>query len=372
MSEVIVNSNVNPLRSGPVVCAVGTDYQIMVPVKKKVLMSVTVGGKEYFNHCGGAKLSDTPVQRFTVPMAELNKAKSYTITYETVFERLAYSCVKSPKKSITYSFKPITKKTGINIYLASDCHGKGKEAVCAASFFGDDLDLLILNGDVSSSSETIPQIMLPYDIAYKVTKGEKPCIITRGNHDLRGKYAEQLTALMPNRNGTAYYTVNLGPMNFLVLDCGEDKPDDHEEYSGTAAFHQMRLCETEFIEDCCKKFKPGKFNYRFVVVHAPFQCAYWPPFNIENDIYTRWCEVISEKYKPNLLLGGHVHKTAVWHRGGEGYDRDLACDTVVGGRPINEPESNFIGTAITLNPGKAEIRFTDKRKNIIGSETVDF
>ena len=69
------------LRSGPVVCCVQDAYQILVPVNVPVLMSVIVGDTEYVNHVGGVRVSDAPVQRFTVPQAALDAAGAYTLVY---------------------------------------------------------------------------------------------------------------------------------------------------------------------------------------------------------------------------------------------------------------------------------------------------
>jgi 3',5'-cyclic AMP phosphodiesterase CpdA len=58
--------------------------------------------------------------------------------------------------------------------------------------FGDDIDLLVLNGDISDHSSSVQNISMIYQIASGITEGRRPCIYSRGNHDMRGAFAEHL------------------------------------------------------------------------------------------------------------------------------------------------------------------------------------
>lgn len=360
------------LRSGPVVCPVGKNYIISVPVKKKCLMSVIVGANEYFNHSNGIKRSDVKVQTFTVPKTILDKAGKYSIRFCEVIKRLPYECIKGPEVVYDYNFRPLIKTDDIHMYYLSDCHGIRKEAVMAAEYFDNDLDILILNGDVSSSCATVNEVMLPFDIAYAVTKGELPCIITRGNHDLRGKYSEQLEYLMPTDSGRSYYSVDLGALWFLVLDCGEDKLDTHREYSGTAAFHQMRMDETAFIRSLISsgEYRSEQIRHRIVLSHVPFhfrntdECRGERPFDIEDDIYREWCGLLNDNVAPDLAIAGHYHKSEICRAEDEENYRKLHCDTIIAGRP-DAPNKNMYGAAITICDGGVHVAFTDKNKNVI-------
>lgn len=377
------NKSSGILRNGPVVCAVGENYHIMVPVKKKVLMSVVVGDKVYANHSNGIRRTDVPVQKFIVPQKVLDSAKKYTLVYEEMIVRMAYNCIKGAKGEIEYSFKPLEKNNNINIYHISDSHGLLKESVDAASFFGDELDLLILNGDIASSSSKLSDILLTYDIAFNVTKGEIPCIISRGNHDLRGKMAEKLDMLMPVQHGNSYYSVKFNSLWLLLLDCGEDKLDSHKEYSSTVACHQFREEETAFLEsiadDAKKEYDRENVKYKIVVSHVPFyhdntgECRGERPFNIEKELYTRWCDILREKIKPHFYLAGHIHRCEVCEAGGKYDSKGINSPVVFGGKPINDtPEKAMNGAAITLSGNCAEIRFTDSMKNILSEEKIEF
>ena len=106
----------------PVVCAVGKSYVICVPVDCEVLMSAEVDGKTYYCHSNGVRISDTRVQKFTVPSDILNRAKKYKITYEIINERQPYFCDKQAPISVEYNFRPVEKENGINYQTGFAVH----------------------------------------------------------------------------------------------------------------------------------------------------------------------------------------------------------------------------------------------------------
>ena len=357
------------LYADPTVCAVEDYYLIAVPVRKKVLMHVEIGGKRFFNHSNGVRVSDTCVQMFKVPSALLNEHKEYKIYFKQIYKRLAYSVSTGEEQALTYKFKPLEKTENINICHISDTHGQRKAPFGCGSFFGDDLDLLILNGDISSSTERMSQVILPYQIASDITKGEIPVIISRGNHDLRGENAEKLDKLLPTANGKSYYTVSLGEISFLVTDCGEDKVDEHREYGGTAAYHGFREEETEFIRSVAEKDGFLNKKYRFVISHIPFPIRNtnpWgsekAPFDIENDIYDEWTALVNESFKPQFFFGGHYHEIELIRKDSERNTRKVCCDILLGSKP--EGKTDFIGACVTVNRNCCLIRFVDKNRKV--------
>ena len=367
------------LRAGPVVCAVDREYRIMVPVNCETLMSVIVNGKEYFCHSNGVRRSRCAVQRFTVPMEELDAAKAYTLRYQRVISRQAYACLKGPVNQKTYAFRPLSEKEKVNVYVLSDTHGIRQEAIGAGSFFRDDLDLLILNGDISSSCMTEDEAMLPYDIAYGVTGGSVPCIITRGNHDLRGKFSEELHEWLPSQNGRTYYQVALGPLLLLVLDCGEDKNDGHREYGGTAAFHAMRMEETEFLHRIAHNREdhlPQNIKCKLVVSHIPVpyrdhgsskgEC----PFDIENEIYSEWVDILNASFRPDLYIAGHLHRSELWQPDSPKNERRLDCPVLIAGVPVHGRQPDCIGAALTITDKEITVQFTEKTNSVIRTETI--
>lgn len=364
------------IKFGPVVCAVGTDYVIMVPVKKRCIMSVKINDRIFFNTVNGIKLTSCRIQRFVVPACLLDEAGKYTVTAQGI------QCgdKTTESESITYNFKPVSDKKSINIYHISDTHGLFKEPVKAADKFRGDIDLLILNGDISSSSNKFSDILLNYKIAFAVTKGEFPCLIIRGNHDLRGEQSQFLDRLLPTADGKPYYLTSLKNLDILVLDCGEDKEDSHREYDNIAAFHEMRLRETAFLKDCLASYDATDSECkRLIISHIPFNyvnnglCKGERPFNIENEIYNEWTCAVNEFYKPDLYIVGHMHDTVIWEPDNINNHRGLNCHTVIASEPFKEPCARKMHSCfIELKKTSAKIVFNDSDGIILSETEIEY
>ena len=372
----MMRSNKKQMNIHPVVCAEGNYYMICIPVSKKALMSVFVNGEEFTNDKCGVKISSCYVQKFEIPKKTLDLAKEYTVTYEIIY-REAYCSKKEPPVSQTFAFYPIVKSEDIHIYHLSDVHGRESAAIRAGGFFSEKLDLLVLNGDISSSTQTAGESLLPLKIAYAITHGERPCIITRGNHDLRGKYAERIGEFYPLCNEKFYYTVKLGPIWCLILDCGEDKNDDHREYAGTIAFHKYRQKETEFIrtviENAEREYQADDVRFKCVISHIPFMHTDYDPekgiheFDIEIDTYTDWVKMLNNEIKPDFGLFGHVHQVGVLEGSGKYNSKGFSAPIILGGKPEN---NTVYGCALTLNENTAEILFTDDTHSVVSSGII--
>ncbi len=366
------------LKTYPCVCAVRKNYEICIPVSENVLMKINVGDRTFYCHNNGVRISSSDIQKFIVPMDILDKAGKYTVEYEVMVNRGSYHCDKEPAVKLEFDFQPVKDKEKINIYHLSDVHGLGESAVKTGSYFGDELDLLILNGDISSSSDTVDEVILPFIIAGEITKGKIPVIISRGNHDLRGKFAEKLPEYMPDDKGKSYYPVSVGPLWCVLLDCGEDKNDSHREYSGTVCCHQFRLEESDMLkeitENAEKEYKNEKVKYKFVLSHVPFSYNNREdekdnfPFDIEHEIFSDWCRFARDDIKADFMLSGHLHSLSVEKENSPLDNKGLNIPVIIGGSP-DQKNNNVIGSAITLTKNNVTVLFTDKDKKIKGENS---
>lgn len=353
----------------PTVCPVRDTYQIMVPVSCEIFLSVKIGENEYFSHINGIRISTAPIQRITVPMEELDKAKKYTLVCRKVIERKPYFTETEDAYEIEYNFRPVEKTEGIEIYQIADVHGWADNAIAAAKLLNKEYDVLLINGDIANYSDTIDDLMTPYKIASGVTGGEYPCIISRGNHDLRGNYAAQLADFMPGDNGKSYYTFRLGCMWCILADTGEDKNDICASYGHSIACHQFRREETKMIEETVKS---GEYNaegikYRFVISHVPFTTPKKGEFNIEVDLFKKWAQLLKENVKPQLMLCGHEHATYVSYPGDSQDAIGHPC-TVLIGSDVNYEGEYYTGMGITVNEDGAKVVFNTNHEIL---ETLD-
>ena len=361
------------MKTAPAVFAVGHSYQIMVPVNCDTLFWVTVNGRDYYDHSNGIIRSAVRMHRVSVPMQELDAAGAYTVHSRKIIERKPYFTTTEEPESVTYPFHPLPQAGPLRMYHMSDTHGNFENPAGAARILGDDADLLILNGDVPDHSGDVKHFDLIYRLCESVTGGSKPCIFSRGNHDTRGFFAENLEDYTPTDNGRSYFTFRLGRLWGIVLDCGEDKPEEHEAYGHTNCCHAFRLEETEFLHRAAaeKEYEAPGIEYRLVIVHHPFTHLLKAPFDIEQDIYREWAKVLRDEIHPNLMLSGHLHTYEVSQIGGRLDDFGQACPVIVGSTPIGgkmEP-LDYIGCAITLQGREVTAVFDNSRCEVLKEET---
>lgn len=362
------------LKTAPVVFAVGKEYQIMVPVNRPTVMWVRVGKKEYFDDSNGILRSDVSVHRMCVPMDILNGEKKYTICYREVFERKPYFSETSEIFEEEYNFKPVENDNPV-CYHISDAHGRIETPVKAEKEFErlyGKIDFLILNGDVIDHSGEIEKFDNIYEIASQITNGAIPVVFSRGNHDTRGIYAENIEEYTPCENGNSFFTFRLGTVWGIVIDCGEDKVDTNEEYGNTICCHAFRLRETKFIENVIanaeNEYKADGVKHIIAVGHVPFTRKMGGIFDIEPEIYKNWGKLLKENIKPEIMICGHLHGNFVAYPGEESDIHGHPCPIAI----ISKPEDDrFIAGGVFFGNDKITVSYNDSDGGILTKEIIE-
>lgn len=356
------------LKTSPAVFAVGNNYQIMVEVTKESLFSVKIGEDEYFDESNGIMNSLADIHRVSVPMEKLDNAKEYIVCVRPLIERKPYFTETDEVIKYTYRFNPVPNEN-VRIYHLSDTHNRIEEPIEAVKTFGD-IDLLILNGDIIDHSGSPDKFANIYEICSRLTGGNVPVVFSRGNHDMRGNYAEKFADFTPNQNHNTYYTFTVGGIWGMILDCGEDKLDKSKEYGFTVACHAFRQRQTDYIKEAIKnaknEYEKEEINTRLVISHVPFTYKFSPPFNIEEDTYGEWAKLLKEHVKPHLMICGHTHEYGIDYVGGKNDYQGQPCNLVVASEPQGD---RFIGCGFIIDKESIKVIFTDSLGNIV-EETV--
>ncbi len=352
------------LKYTPAVFAVANEYQIMVPVEKPSLFRVKVGDRYFYDEQNGIMCSLKSVHRVKVPRDLLDTAGKYTVCERVLIDRKPYFPTSEDETETEFPFYPIPDKN-IRVFHISDTHNRITSPIEAAAKFGD-IDLVIMNGDLPNHSGDIENFNSIYAIAEGITKGERPIIFARGNHDMRGYHAEEIADYTPNHDGHTYYSVRIGNIWALVLDCGEDKPDTSEEYGWTVACHAFRERQTEFIREVIRnadrEYNAPGVEHKFLICHNPFTMQYKPPFDIEKELYTEWARLVRESINPELMICGHLHRTEVAEVGGK-YDRlGQPCRLVIGGRVTGKDPDYYCGCGLTVEDDGIKIEFCENKE----------
>lgn len=357
------------LKTAPAVFAVEKDYQIMAEVERPSLFRVRVGDEYYYDESNGIMRSLNDLHRVIVPMEALDKAREYTVCVRPLTERKPYFTTTEPEQEFTYKFTPVPEKD-IRAYHISDAHNFIDEPVKACKAFGD-IDMLILNGDILNHAGDPSKFENIYIITSMITHGEKPTVFSRGNHDMRGNFAEKFAEYTPNHHGNTYYTFRLGSLWGVILDCGEDKDDSSREYGYTVYCKAFRRRQTELlkalIDDADNAYNTEGVTTRVVISHVPFSQRFQPPFNIEEDVYTEWCTLLRENIKPHIMITGHKHVLEFRKPGDEKDAFGQPCAVTVGAKP---EENYFAGCGFVFKETEITVAFTDSEGKTLSTHTV--
>ena len=357
----------------PAVFAVDKYYQIMMPCEKSCLFFIKVGDKIYYDESNGIMRSRNKIHRVEVPAAELDNAGEYTVCIRPIVMRKAYFTKTRKVVEKTYKFYPVPE-SNIRAYHIADAHNNVNEPIKAAEAFGD-IDFLILNGDVIEDSSTPSNFMNIYEICSRLTKGEKPAIFSRGNHDLRGNYAEKFADYTPTYLGNTYYSFRLGNIWGILLDCGEDKPDDHEEYGNTVACHVFRERQTAFIkqiiENKSSEYEAEGVKHKLLISHNAFVHQYHHPFDIEKELYAQWTELLRENVKPEVMICGHAHELNIYYPENTAWNNNGSiCPVVIGSNIKKKSPVYYAGCGYIFNDESIEVIFTDSNGDTLREEQL--
>ena len=169
-------------------------------------------------------------------------------------------------------------------------------------------DLVIFNGDCFDDVETEADILNRL-LAYtpRIKSDEVPSIFIRGNHETRGEYSLQLWNYLGRMGGRSYSAFSLGDTRFVLLDCGEDKPDDHWVYYDMNDFTQHRLNQATFLQEELQSDAFARAGKRILIHHIPIYGTNPESFSPCSDL---WMPVL-KKAPFNVSLNGHTHRFRV-------------------------------------------------------------
>ena len=307
LAAVVLGYQLRPctLSYEPVVYAVEDEYQIVFSTSDNAIGWVEIGGECYYDLYAGSMKSADSVHKITVPQKVLDAACSYAVCYRQMIYRGPFGGRMGPEKEKSYSFRPVDSSDGLNYVALSDVHEAVDEAVAAATG-RNDTDFIVLLGDLVSMVETEKDVQLANELAFGITKGEIPVIYVRGNHEIKGEYAEELYKYVGSKAQQYAYTVTLGDDDVfaVVLDMGEDHEDDWWEYYGTARFDSYRQEQTYMLVRILGKGDYEDYRYRMMLCHIPV--VYVDKHGYFEKFRNEWVDLLNHM-EPDVGLSGHKH-----------------------------------------------------------------
>lgn len=241
--------------------------------------------------------------RYAIASKEVLEQKGHRIHYGNIVSTNVYRKGAQTIPTLNPS------KESIEFVVMNDVHANNEKmgAYLTHCFKKGETDMVIFNGDMVSSIPSIETLYKGFlDTAVKHFASDVPFYYVRGNHETRGKYSGEYLKYFPTSTGKPYYTITHGDTFFIMLDGGEDKPDNNIEYYETAAYDAYRAEEAEWLKGVVASEEFKKAKHRIVFLHMP---------PIEGHKMWHGTRHIQELFIPilnkaniSVMLCGHVHK----------------------------------------------------------------
>lgn len=270
-----------------------------------------------------APTRSAPTQNFAVRATGLkpNTTYEYRIHAKRVTNYNAngvtlYASASKAYASGWYSFTtldPYAKEH--HIFLTSDMHNRPDTLKALLQYLDyATCDHFILNGDMTNFMNLVGSKEEPYagyvNMCVSMFATGKDFYVTRGNHENRGDISRHFLDYFPTQSHRAYNLYRWGDLAVVMLDCGEDKVDNHKEYFGLVSSYNYREREAEWLKQAVEtpEFKTAK--WRLLVGHFPM--FYGGTRNNEFDGMPHYSELlvpIVVKAGFDFALSGHGHPT---------------------------------------------------------------
>ena len=164
-----------------------------------------------------------------------------------------------------------------------------------------DYDFVVFNGDCIDDPANHDQATRFVSLLTEAVHGDRtPTLFIRGNHEIRNAYSIGLRKHFDYVGGKTYGAFNWGDTRIVMLDCGEDKTDDHREYSGLNDFTQLRQEQVSFLEQELKSKDFKKADKRILIHHIPL-------YGCHNLCKELW-EPLLRKVPFHVSINAHTHK----------------------------------------------------------------
>lgn len=166
-------------------------------------------------------------------------------------------------------------------------------------------DFVIFNGDMVSMVTDENVLFEGFmNSAVKQFAKEVPIFYARGNHETRGAFSHRFMDYFPTNSGKLYYTFKQGPVFFVVLDGGEDKPDTDIEYSELSQFDPYRSEQKEWLAKVVDTPEYKEAAYRVIIIHVPPLGSTW---HGTRDIERKFMPILN-KADVDIMFCGHTHR----------------------------------------------------------------
>jgi len=298
-------------------------------------------------------LIDAAEDVLAVSVALPKDAAGQTIHYRLAVQSLVYKNAyklergEAAENSQQYQVTlPSTTAAKSQLVVINDTH-ENKETITALNKRIAALDppLLLWNGDTCNdfdAKDSPATILLnpngdaeTFGVAWAATR---PLLFVPGNHDVRGARARELQRSMRPWNASMQpynFAFRHGPLAIVGLDTGEDKPDAHPVFAGTAAYEPYRAAQATWLREVVEREDIRTAPFRVVFCHIPLRGIPGDPDGTTLKAAAHHCGDGAQHWLPILrtskfhaMISGHMHQ---WRIDDPSAEESLT--QIVGGGP---------------------------------------
>ena len=268
--------------------------------------------QRYYDVLAGRKVLTDSVHRVRIEGLKPDTKYRYRVFTQEVAEWRYDDWVTLGKTACTdvwrgkpYEFKTFpAKPREVTFLVLNDIHERAQfmKDLCKNVDFKK-LDFVLLNGDMSNRLRNQRHMMEAYlDTCVRMFATHTPLFFNRGNHELRGQFADYLYRYFPTNNGKYYRVQHVAGIDFLFIDTGEDKPDEDIEYSGIVNYDQYREEEARWLRGLRESKQVGKYPL-IVFSHIPPMLQKWHgPYHLQKTLMPEL-----NKMNVSVMLSAHLH-----------------------------------------------------------------
>jgi hypothetical protein len=193
------------------------------------------------------------------------------------------------------------------------------------------------------------------DPVNKALAGERPLVFARGNHEWRGPFARSLFDYLPTAEGRFYVARDVGPVHLLVLDSGEDKPDDTNVYSRLNRSEPYLAEQLQWLGQHRESDpRMASAPFRVVLMHQPRWGSMPPARAGELDGQARWIEAANAA-GVDLVIAGHTHRFSRISPGSPGFEAARFMTVVLGQDQVGTVRATADAIVVTVTTTKGEV-----------------
>jgi UDP-2,3-diacylglucosamine pyrophosphatase LpxH len=247
------------------------------------------------------------VNVITIDNLQAGQQYFYRICSKKIEEFQPYKLVYGDSyTSDVFTFETVDHNAGeVSFLIFNDIHDRPESFPLLMKYQGaNKKDFVFLNGDMFNfqidEDQLVSHLLQPFAGLFATV----PFFFSRGNHETRGVFARHLPEYFNSEEPQFYFSFQYGPMYAIVLDSGEDKPDDSAVYAGIVDFDNYRTQQAEWLKKEVQKKEFKNAKYKVVFSHIPLYYAgdWHGPMHCREV----WGPILNQA-NIDILISGHTH-----------------------------------------------------------------